>query len=134
MKRFFIHISGLIILAPVLHAQEGLPMLLYGNFKQMGLQQATVSQLLEVPRFTVLKEGCAVKGFEVSGVVPGKQMIGPYVSETDSLTDAQYRYINSLEKEGQVWFHHIQVNCKDGNSYILGKDNTEFSIYFFTID
>lgn len=134
MKRFLILIASLISYVPFLLAQEGLPMIRYGNFEQMGVQHASTAKLLKVPKFTVLKDGCAVKGFEVSGVVPGKQMIGPYVSETDSLTDAQYRYINSLEKEGQVWFHHIQVNCKDGNSYILGKDNTEFSIYFFTID
>lgn len=134
MKRFLIHIAGLIILASTSQAQEMPPMIHYGNFEQTGLQHATVAHLLKVPKFTVLKDGCAVKGFEVSGVMPGKQMIGPYVSETDSLTDAQYRYINSLEKDGQVWFHHIRINCKDGNSYILGKDDTEFSIFFFNID
>lgn len=112
------------------HAQ---PKVQFGNYAGYGARTVPLDSLLAKPYFTVDMKGCKVVSFDVSGIAPGKEFIGPFPSKNNKLTEQQYNYINGMRKYYKLWFHNIKVRCADGTETILGKDGTTFSIYFFTI-
>lgn len=116
-----------------LSAQTKQPELYYGNYQKFGPQETTIQELLSVPKFTVLTKGCRITSFDINGMMPGKEFIGPYQSTNGKLTESQINYIKSLGPGANLWFNHIHVKCKDGTERVLGEGNTEFSIYYFII-
>lgn len=116
-----------------LSAQQKQPELYFGNYRKFGPQETTINDLVSVPRFTVLTKGCRIVSFDINGMMPGKEFVGPYQSTNEKLTESQVNYIKSLGPGANLWINHIRVKCKDGAEYELGQGNTEFSIYYFTI-
>lgn len=115
------------------YAQKTGPQIRFGNFEQYGLHEASVKDILSQPKFTSLTPGCKVVSFDINGTEPNKEFIGPYHSKSNMLTSDQIRYIRSLYKNCKMWMCNIHVKCSDGTEYVLGKGDTEFSIYNFTI-
>jgi hypothetical protein len=131
MKRALL--TGLsFVMLSISHGQ-GVPVIRFGKFETHGPQTTTIKRILSDPKLTVNNNGCKVTGFDVSGMAPGKEYIGPYTSTSNKLTEAQIRYIKSLYPECQLWINHIHVKCKGGVTYEIGTGRTEFSIYFFNI-
>lgn len=113
--------------------QQGEDKIRFGDYQKFGPQNTTVAQIIKAHKFTTFDKNCKVVGFDIYGMVPGKEYIGPYHSDNNKLTESQVNYIKSLYHGGNLWINHIKVKCADGTEYEIGKDNTEFSIYYFTI-
>ena len=129
MKPFLLTLLVLICFTTT-HAQ---PKVHFGDYTKYSVQTVTLDSLLAKPYFTVDTRGCKVVSFDVTGIAPGKEPIGPFPSKNNKLTKQQYNYINGMRKLYKLWFHNIKVRCKDGTEVVLADANNPFSAYFFTI-
>ncbi|MBS1771645.1 MAG: hypothetical protein JST82_02205 [Bacteroidetes bacterium] len=108
------------------------PLVQFGDFKGYGVFEASVAQIIAHPVMKSLDKKCKIISFDIYGIVPTKQYIGPYRSEGAKMTDAQIRYVKSLGPGANLWINNIHIKCKDGEK-VIGGDNNAFGIYFFNI-
>jgi hypothetical protein len=126
---FFFLLAGIVCLAQ----PDDKQLVVYGNFPGYGVRSAGIEEILANTRMKCLEKKCKVVSFDICGINPGKEYIGPYRSDGDTMNDAQKRYVRSLVTDSKLWICNIVVRYKDGTERVLGKGDTEYSIYFFTI-